>query len=95
MELLLCLITVSIIAHVIENKVSLRASNMFTAAFWIGTSYLVAFALKKSIEIGDIGLVKYKELYKMTYLMALIGCGYLLPAMLGKRKKPVKKEDDL
>ncbi len=96
MKLLIFLGIIFFITHIIEKKISLRASLMFTAVFWISAAYLVAFALKDSIKQGDIGLMEYKDLYRLTYLFAFIGCGYLLPVMMGdgKRKKPLEKEND-
>lgn len=87
---------ISFIGEVIKQKYSTWASNLFIALIWIALSFLLANGNNIALKEGKIDATVYDMRYGFTYVIALIGCCYLLPVMLGFGKKnKIKKESDL
>ena len=84
------ILIVILITYKIREKYSLWAANLVLALFWIGMSFFVAIDLNSDLKEGEIDIHGYRSIYGITYFFAVIGCGYLLPVMLGigKKKKP-------
>jgi TRAP-type mannitol/chloroaromatic compound transport system permease small subunit len=93
--ILLC--TAVFIGDVIRRKHSFWASNLYMASLWIIFAFSIAIGLNSSLKEGLIDIYIYKKAYSFTYFCAILGCFYLLPVMLGigKKKKPIKKENEL
>lgn len=85
------LVYATFIGDIIERKRSEWAALLFRAAMWIASAFSLAVMLNIQLEKEIIKAERYLNVFPFCYIMAIIGCVYLLPVMLGKGKKKKNK----
>lgn len=90
-SIIIILVYSTIIGDIIERISSRWAGNLFKSFLWLACSFTFAIMLNFYLKEEIIDKEKYLFNYPFCYIIALIGCVYLLSVMLGKGKKKKNK----